>query len=51
MTEDEVNALCREISEATLADEIEEEYMAALGPRAHGPDIDEDAGPWWWELK
>ncbi len=49
MTEDEVNQLCKDIAAATLADE-EEEYLLAMGPRAHGPDMDEDAGPWWWEL-
>jgi hypothetical protein len=50
MTEDEVNQLCKDIAAATLADEEAEEYLLAMGPRAHGPDMDEDAGPWWWEL-
>jgi hypothetical protein len=35
----------------TLAQELEDEYMAALGPYAYGPDADEDVGPWYWELK
>ena len=63
-TIDEINDLCREIAEETmadrineLADEIEQEeldnYMLALGPRAFGPDpgADDCGGLFYWELK
>ena len=63
-TLDEINDLCREIAEETmadrineLADEIEQEeldnYMLALGPRAFGPDpgADDCGGLFYWELK
>ena len=63
-TLDEINDLCREIAEETmadrineLADEIEQEeldnYMLALGPRAYGPDegADDVSGLFYWDLK
>ena len=63
-TLDEINDLCREIAEETMADrinemadEIEQEeldnYMLALGPRAFGPDpgADDCGGLFYWELK
>ena len=64
LTLDEINDLCREIAEETmadrineLADEIEQEeldnYMLALGPRAFGPDpgADDCDGLFYWDLK
>ena len=66
MNIDDINALCAEIAEETMADNIaalvdeleQEEYdnlMAALGPRAYGPDMDEGAndcdGLFYWDLK
>lgn len=65
-TLDEINELCREIAEETMADrineiadEIEQEeldnMMLAMGPRAFGPDADEGAndcdGLFYWDLK
>ena len=65
MTLYELNELCREIAEETATanlkeylDEIESDeedrMMAALGPRAFGPDIDDEGandcdGSWYWE--
>lgn len=64
MTEAEINALCAEIAEETMADrvedmvaEIEQEeydnYMLSLGPRAYGPDegADDVGGLFYWDLK
>jgi hypothetical protein len=61
---DEVNDLCREIAEETMAKrveelvaEIEEEeldnMMLAMGPRAYGPDpgADDCGGLFYWDLK
>ena len=63
---DDLNDLCREIAEETMADnvtalveELEEEeldnIMLAMGPRAYGPDADEGAndcdGLFAWDLK
>ncbi len=61
---DELNALCAEIAEETMEDEvaamvdaIEEEeldnYMLSLGPRAFGPDAGSDdcGGLFYWDLK
>ncbi len=61
---DELNALCAEIAEETMEDEvaamvdaIEEEeldnMMLALGPRAFGPDAGSDdcGGLFYWDLK
>jgi hypothetical protein len=61
----ELNELCREIAEETAVERMREyvgelEYeedcamMAALGPRAFGPDIDDEGsndsdGSWYWE--
>lgn len=63
-TLEEINELCREIAEETMADhvdemieEIEQEeydnYMLSLGPRAHGPDegADDCGGLFYWDLK
>ena len=63
-TLDEINALCREIAEETmednitvLVDKLEEEeldnMMLALGPRAFGPDpgADDCDGLFYWDLK
>ena len=63
-TIDELNDLCREIAEETMADnierlvdELEEEeldaYMLSLGPRAYGPDpgADDVSGLFYWDLK
>ena len=65
MTLYELNELCREIAEETATerlkeymDELEfeedERMMAALGPRAFGPDIDDEGsddcgGLFYWE--
>lgn len=61
---DELNALCAEIAEETMednmnamADALEEEeldnMMLALGPRAYGPDpgADDCGGLFYWDLK
>ncbi len=63
---DELNALCAEIAEETMEDEvaamvdaIEEEeldnMMLAMGPRAFGPDADagsdDSGGLFYWDLK
>jgi hypothetical protein len=61
---DDLNALCAEIAEETmednisaLVDAIEEEeldnMMLALGPRAYGPDpgADDSGGLFYWDLK
>ena len=61
---DDLNALCAEIAEETmednvesLVDSIEEEeldnMMLALGPRAYGPDpgADDSGGLFYWDLK
>ncbi len=61
---DELNALCAEIAEETMEDEVaamadaleEEELdnmMLALGPRAFGPDAGSDdcGGLFYWDLK
>lgn len=61
---DEINELCQDIAEETmadriavLADELEQEeyenFMASLGPRAFGPDAgaDDCGGLFYWELK
>ncbi len=59
---EEINDLCREIAEETMADNVddleEEEFnnmMLAMGPRAFGPDADEGAndcdGLFYWDLK
>jgi hypothetical protein len=59
---EEINDLCREIAEETMADnvdDLEEEelnnMMLAMGPRAFGPDADEGAndcdGLFYWDLK
>ena len=61
-TIEEINDLCREIAEETMADnvdDLEEEelnnMMLAMGPRAFGPDADEGAndcdGLFYWDLK
>lgn len=65
-TIDDINDLCREIAEETMADNIAdlvdelelEEFnniMLAMGPRAFGPDADEGAndcdGLFYWDLK
>ena len=65
-TLDEINELCKEIAEETMADEIDalvdeleaeelDAMMLAMGPRAFGPDIDEGAndcgGLFYWDLK
>ena len=65
MTLYELNELCREIAEETAAERMKEYIsdlesdeedlmMAALGPRAFGPDIDDEGsndsdGSWYWE--
>ena len=65
MTLYELNALCSEIAAETATERMNEyigelEYeedcamMAALGPRAFGPDIDDEGandsdGSWYWE--
>ncbi len=65
MTLYELNELCREIAEETATErmkeyisdiefEEDERMMAALGPRAFGPDIDDEGandcdGAWYWE--
>ena len=65
MTLYELNELCREIAEETATERMREyvsdlEYekdcamLAALGPRAFGPDIDDEGandsdGEWYWE--
>ena len=65
MTLYELNELCREIAEETATERMNEyigdlEYeedcamMEALGPRAFGPDIDDEGandcdGSWYWE--
>ena len=65
MTLYELNELCREIAEETAAERMreyisevesdeEDLMMAALGPRAFGPDIDDEGandsdGSWYWE--
>ena len=62
MNIDDLNELCREIAEETsgmgfdrLIDEIEmqeeDEMMLSLGPRAFGPDFDDENGlePYNWE--
>ena len=61
---DELNALCAEIAEETMEDEmaalVEEleeleldNMMLALGPRAYGPDpgADDCGGLFYWDLK
>mgnify|MGYP006283135525 CR=1 FL=1 len=61
---DEVNDLCREIAEETMAERVEElvaeieaeelDYMMlSLGPRAYGPDAgaDDCNGLFYWDLK
>ena len=61
---DDLNALCAEIAEETmedninaLVDAIEEEeldnMMLAMGPRAYGPDpgSDDCGGLFYWDLK
>ena len=61
-TIEEINDLCRDIAEETMADnvdDLEEEelnnMMLAMGPRAFGPDADEGAndcdGLFYWDLK
>jgi hypothetical protein len=61
----ELNELCREIAEETATErmneyigelefETDERMLAALGPRAFGPDIDDEGandcdGSWYWE--
>lgn len=65
-TIEEINELCREIAEETMADHINElveqleeeeldNMMLAMGPRAYGPDMDEGAndcdGLFYWDLK
>ena len=65
MTLYELNELCREIAEETATErmneyigelefETDERMLAALGPRAFGPDIDDEGandcdGSWYWE--
>ena len=65
MTLYELNELCREIAEETATErmneyigelefETNERMLAALGPRAFGPDIDDEGandcdGAWYWE--
>ena len=65
MTLYELNELCREIAEETAAERMreyisevesdeEDLMMAALGPRAFGPDIDDEGsddcgGLFYWE--
>lgn len=64
MTEAEINALCAEIAEETMADAVEalvadieqeeyDNYMLSLGPRAYGPDegADDCGGLFYWDLK
>jgi hypothetical protein len=61
---DELNALCAEIAEETMEDNVnamvdaleEEELdnmMLAMGPRAFGPDpgADDCGGLFYWDLK
>ena len=65
-TIDEINDLCREIAEETMADNVKtlvddleaeelDNMMLAMGPRAYGPDADEGAndcdGLFYWDLK
>jgi hypothetical protein len=61
----ELNELCREIAEETATErmneyigelefETDERMLAVLGPRAFGPDIDDEGandcdGAWYWE--
>lgn len=65
MTLYELNELCREIDEETatarmkeyisdLESDEDDRMIAALGPRAFGPDIDDEGandcdGSWYWE--
>lgn len=53
MSVDDINELCREIAEETLAQRVDEyiaqleedeldRMMLAMGPRAFGPDADDD---------
>ena len=61
-TIEEINQLCRDIAEATMADHVDavveeelDKMMLAMGPRAFGPDADEGAndcdGLFYWDLK
>ena len=61
-TIEEINDLCREIAEETMADNVDDledeelnNMMLAMGPRAFGPDADEGAndcdGLFYWDLK
>lgn len=63
-TIEEINELCREIAEETMADHVDEmveeleqeeldNYMLSLGPRAYGPDegADDSNGLFYWDFK
>ena len=64
-TIEEINQLCRDIAEVTMADHVDpledtdgydlDKRMLAMGPRAFGPDADEGAndcdGLFYWDLK
>ena len=61
-TIEEINQLCRDIAEVTMADHVDavvddelDKMMLAMGPRAFGPDADEGAndcdGLFYWDLK